>query len=197
LEKILKQSNIPFEMQENEIVINYEKRKSKSSTEDKIVKEFSILYQKHFNPYKINSKNTLSNSFEIISKKDFEINDNSTLLKDIHPKDLNIIKYNDFDTFSNVDYNLISDFFKYSFTISLIINPSVMLLRIQQKSLTSALLFAIYSGAYLHRPIPDKEKAKYYSYLSKRCLFNNLQSENIQNIQTAFILSNLGKITII
>ncbi|OUM59159.1 hypothetical protein PIROE2DRAFT_15385 [Piromyces sp. E2] len=197
LRKILRESDIPFGIQNEEIVINYQKKNDKTNTEDKVVKEFSFLYQKYFKSYENNNKDIFGNSFEIVLKDNSEIKNNSTMFENVPFDNLNMTKQlfkdfelNELNSF-NIDYNLISDFFKYCFTVSLIINPSVMLMRIKRKLITPALLFAIYSGAYLYRPKRNLEKAKYYSHLSKIYLLNNFQTTTIQNIQTAYILSNL------
>ena len=93
----------------------------------------------------------------------------------------------------HINFNLIADFFKYSYNIALIIHPIVILFRIQQKSLSPGLLFAIYSGAYLFRPNQNKLKSKYYYIMAGRSLLRNIQKYDIQNLQTAYILSNICK----
>jgi len=170
-----------------------------SGTATDIINDISTLYLKYLKNNEL-SHEYLNNLHDIFSIRNFGCQRDWNSLKTVVLEDFknlndNMIEYvpGSKTDLLHINFNLITDFFKYGYNIALIVHPSVILLRIQQKSLSPGLLFAIYSGAYLFRPNQDNLKSKFYYIMSFRCLLKDIQKYDIQNLQTAFILSNIRK----
>ncbi|OUM64313.1 hypothetical protein PIROE2DRAFT_60735 [Piromyces sp. E2] len=195
LKKILEESDVPCEIKNGEVVV-----KDNEETPEEFIEKLTVLYQKYLNSNKIKKKK-LSNYHNVISLNDFEMSSNPVLYNDIFPEKLNklddtLIEFKDdyIHEVVPIDLSLIYDFFKYSFSLSLIINPGVLLMKIRNKVVMPALLFAIYASAYLFRPNFNKEKSNNYIDKMIYCLKENINVDDIQNLQAAYIVANLGTI---
>ncbi|ORX87583.1 hypothetical protein BCR32DRAFT_289235 [Anaeromyces robustus] len=179
------------------INVKFINKKMTSGSATDIINNISTLYLKYLKKEEINHE-YLNNLHEIFSLRNFDNEKEWNPLKTVNTEDYKKIKNVMIEytpgskkDLLHINFNLITDFFKYAYNITPIIYPSVILLRIQQKSLSPGLLFAIYSGAYLFRPNQNKIKSRFYYVMSVRSLLGNIQKYDIQNLQTAFILSNI------
>ncbi|ORX47104.1 hypothetical protein BCR36DRAFT_413759 [Piromyces finnis] len=176
---------------------NINKRNIIPGSFDEFIENLNTLYRDYLNPSENENEEMLNNSHFVFSLDEFKNKNNPTTyrelyLKEYTPKDsFQEFKFDNTTETLYIDFNLISDFFKYAFSISLAINPGVLLMKIKQKTLLPGLLFAIYATAYLYRPNCDKEKYNFYLSRSKYYLFKTLHKENIQNLQTAHIIANI------
>jgi len=84
----------------------------------------------------------------------------------------------------------LTDFFNYAHTYSPIVNPAALVLRIQKRQLSPGLLLAIYALTYLFHPDQNKKLAYFYAEKSRQYLLAHIYGSDIQNIHTAYLLSN-------
>ncbi|KAL6621874.1 hypothetical protein U3516DRAFT_626361 [Neocallimastix sp. 'constans'] len=179
------------------INVEFVKKRMNSGFEDTVVNDISTLYLKYLKNKEINHE-FLNNLHDIFSPNNIYFRNSfnqlrTVVFQDYKSLDNIMIEYipgSKTDSL-HINFNLIVDFFKYGYNIALIIYPSVILLRIRQKSLSPGLLFAIYAGAYLFRPNQDKIKSRFYYFMAFKSLLRNIRKNDIQNLQTAFILSNI------
>jgi len=171
-----------------------------SNSYDEIIKQVTDTYQKCIEQPEIKNKNLLDNC-DFFSMDDFKFSSDPIYYKNFYPEQLEnnedvLIEFkNDYiNEIVSVDFNLISDFFKYNFDMSLVINPGILIMKIKQKIIEPFLLFAIYAGAYLFRPDNDINKFYYYYDKAYYCILNTIRMESIQNIQAAFILAKLDNL---
>jgi len=167
-----------------------------SCSYDEIIKKIRETYQKYIGLPEIRNKNPLDNcdflSIDKISSN--TIYNRNFYFEQVRKNENFLIEFkNDYinETVS-VDFNLISDFFKYNFSMSFIINPGILIMKIKQKIIEPFLLFAMYAAAYLLRPDNDMNKFYYYFDKSYYCMSKIARVEDIQNIQAAYILANIG-----
>jgi len=196
-DQLIKEKTINQNVNSTKINVEFVKKKMNSDSKTNIINSISILYLRYLRSNEINHE-FLNNLHDIFSLNIFDFQYCGNPLRTISFQDFEnlgttmVENVPGFKTDKlHINFNLIVDFFKYSYNIALIIHPIIILFRIQQKSLSPGLLFAIYAGAYLFRPNQNKLKSKYYYIMAVRSLFRNIQKYDIQNLQTAFILSNI------
>jgi len=172
-----------------------------SNKDEKSVKEMNIekLFDYYNNILKTLEKNENENdsSHSVLS---FDELDSLDIKTDFHFNDTDNIKIADQDLIEitsdlnlnviHLDLKLLTDFFNYAHTYAPIINPTALVLRIRQRILSPGLLLAIYALTFLFRPNQNKRLAKFYAEKSLQYLFAHIYTSDIQNVHTAYLLSN-------
>jgi len=196
----VKDGEIVIDKQNNDISKNslnsdvsnvYNKIKSSDSMEN-VINQLSILYNSNEN-----GKNILKNCNKIVTLYNKKNQNNATKTKDININNTNnslkIIHRYPFN-FIQIDYKLILEFFNLPFyCIYCVIRPTELFNRIRKKILSLGLLCAIYSAVYKDGSNKNIELSDYYYDLAKKYVYNNIHIADIQNIQTASLLSDLSK----
>lgn len=202
----LKEEN-KFNLLENNINLNIETNNNISFDSNKSMKDVNIenlskFYLKilDFIDKKKEDDNSFENSHKVISFNEMESLEIST---DFHFTDSDEVKISEqklieyrSELCSNIihlDFKLLTDFFNYAHTYSPIVNPAALVLRIQKRQLSPGLLLAIYALTYLFHPDQNKKLAYFYAEKSRQYLLAHIYGSDIQNIHTAYLLSNFGK----
>jgi len=165
---------------------------------DKITEKLIDIYKNCIKSYKFKSSDFFENINNVFSLDDFKFSKNPFIYNDLIFEKLNGVDTkiefgNDYRSeIVPIDFNLISDFYKYSFSNSLVINPGILVMKIKQKIVEPSLLFAIYACACLYRPNYDKKKFNYFLDRATYCLSKSINNDNIQNLQASYIVSLLG-----
>lgn len=198
-DQLIKEKKINQNIISTKINVEFVKKKMISNSKTNIINSISTLYLRYLRNNEI-SHDFLNNLHDIFSLNIFDFQHCGNPIRTIIFQDFEKLGTTMVENVPNfktdklhINFNLIVDFFKYSYNIALIIHPIVIVFRIQQKSLSPGLLFAIYAGAYLFRPNQNKLKSKYYYIMAFRSLLRYIKKYDIQNLQTAFILSNIRK----
>ncbi|ORX56067.1 hypothetical protein BCR36DRAFT_581213 [Piromyces finnis] len=90
----------------------------------------------------------------------------------------------------HLNFNILTDYFKYAHSYSPIIQPTVLIYRIKNRTLSPGLLLAIYALTFLFSPNQNKLLADFYFDKAEQYLTCNISSSDIQNVHTAYLLSN-------
>ena len=134
-------------------------------------------------------------SFDEMKSLDISTDFNFTDTNEVKISDQKLIEYTSelCPNIVHLDFQLLTDFFNYAHTYSPIINPTALVLRIRRKKLSPGLLLAIYALTYLFHPKQNVKLAKFYAEKSSQYLLAHIYASDIQNIHTAYLLSNFGK----
>jgi len=131
-------------------------------------------------------------SFDEMKSLDISTDFNFTDTNEVKISDQKLIEYTSelCPNIVHLDFQLLTDFFNYAHTYSPIINPTALVLRIRKKKLSPGLLLAIYALTYLFHPKQNVKLAKFYAEKSSQYLLAHINASDIQNIHTAYLLSN-------
>jgi len=236
VQKILKDSNIPYEIENGAIVL-----KNDASEENNEIKD-SCISDDILNTFQTNSSNSnIQNSENEVNNKDvsfiignnleklsnfyhlyLDSYDNVSQIIDTSHKILSFDEFSEISISSNVrftntnkvklsdqsliestsdalsyiihlDFNILTDFFKYAHSYTPIVQPTALVYRIKNRTLSPGLLLAIYAMTYLFHPNQNRLLADFYFDKAEQYLNNNINSSDIQNVHTAYLLSNYCK----
>jgi len=188
-----------FDLLENNANIENRNVDFNKSVKDMNIENLSKFYLKilDFVDKKKNDNEDFQKSHKVIT---FDEMDSLEISTDFHFTDSDELKISEqklieykSELYSNVvhlDFQLLTDFFNYAHTYSPIINPAALVLRIQKRKLSPGLLLAIYALTFLFHPNQNKKLAKFYAEKSRQYLLAHIYASDIQNIHTAYLLSN-------
>ncbi|ORX40350.1 hypothetical protein BCR36DRAFT_375507 [Piromyces finnis] len=93
----------------------------------------------------------------------------------------------------HLNFNILTDYFKYAHSYSPIIQPTVLIYCIKNRTLSPGLLLTIYALTFLFSPNQNKLLADFYFDKAEQYLTCNISSSDIQNVHTTYLLSNYYK----